>query len=135
MTIKKVSMPKLANGLASSECLQEIVFAYTSYLKVAEEERTKRRGISTWEKVAINKVIAQRDFLMNYLELSFDERAKNFDRLFGLVDQAIAAGNHEQLALVLNSINELAKSSPFKDLVSLSTVQAALDDPEHRWEF
>jgi hypothetical protein len=55
--------------------------------------------------------------------------------LFGVVDQAIAVGNNEQLALALNSITEIAKSSPFKDLANLASVRAALDDPDHEWQF
>ncbi|MBW4602487.1 MAG: hypothetical protein KME29_23705 [Calothrix sp. FI2-JRJ7] len=72
---------------------------------------------------------------MGYLDRSFDERAKNFHALFTIVDSAIASGNNEQLAFTLNSITELAKSSPFKDLANLNNVRAALDDPDHEWEF
>ncbi|AFY32393.1 hypothetical protein [Calothrix sp. PCC 7507] len=72
---------------------------------------------------------------MAYLDQSFDERAKNFRALFAVVDSAIASGNNEQLALTLNSITEIAKSSPFKELANLATVRAALDDPNHEWTF
>lgn len=72
---------------------------------------------------------------MAYLERSFDERAKKFHALFGVVDQAITAGNNEQLALALNLITEIAKSSPFKDLANLASVRSALDDPDHEWKF
>lgn len=117
------------------QCLSELTNAYTEYLKVAEAERTQRREIEANEKVAIAKIHAQRDLLMNYLDRSFDERANNFRSLFEVVDQAIANGNNEQLALALNSIVEIAKSSPFKDLANLTSVRAALNDPDHVWEF
>ena len=42
--------------------------------------------------------------------------------------------NNQQLCLALHAIIELAKSSPFKDIVDLSTVKAALDDPDHVWD-
>ena len=48
---------------------------------------------------------------------------------------AIAAGNNDQLTLALHSITEIAKSSPFKDLANLASVQAALDNPDHEWTF
>ncbi|MDZ8106621.1 MAG: hypothetical protein RM338_13515 [Nostoc sp. DedQUE12a] len=118
-----------------AECLQQVVLAYTDYLKVAEEEQTKRRNIDAWEKETITKINAQRDLLMAYLDRSFDERAKNFHALFAVVDNAIASGNNEQLALTLNSITEIAKSSPFKELANLASVRAALDDPDHEWTF
>lgn len=61
--------------------------------------------------------------------------AENFRAYFAVVDQAIASGNNDQLALALNSITEIAKSSPFKDLANLASFQAALDDPNHVWKF
>lgn len=118
-----------------AECLQQVVLAYTDYLKVTEEEQTKRRNIDAWEKETITRINAQRDLLMVYLDRSFDERAKNFRALFAVVDNAIASGNNEQLALTLNSITEIAKSSPFKELANLASVRAALDDPDHEWTF
>ncbi|MBD2410622.1 hypothetical protein FACHB389_17560 [Nostoc calcicola FACHB-389] len=118
-----------------AESLQQMVSAYTDYLKVAEEEQTKRRDIEAWEKETITKINAQRELLMAYLDRSFDERAENFRALFAVVDNAIASGNNEQLALTLNSITEIAKSSPFKELANLASVCAALDDPDHEWTF
>ena len=116
-------------------CLGEIVFAYTEYQQVVEQERTKRREIDAWESQTIAKINATRDLLMAYLDRSFDERAENFRSLFCIVDQALAAGNNEQLALALHSITEIAKSSPFKELANLASVQAALNDPDHEWTF
>ena len=112
-----------------------MVTAYTDYLKIAEQEQTKRREIEVWEKEIITKINVQRELLMAYLDRSFDERAENFRALFAVVDSAIASGNNEQLALALNSITEIAKSSPFKELASLASVRAALNDPKHEWTF
>lgn len=134
MIAKKVPVEVLGEGCIA-QCLRNIVVAYTEYKIVAEEERTKRRGIEAWEEITIAQIEAQRDVLMKYLESSFHERAENFHILFGKVDQAIADGDNNQLALALHSITEITKSSPFKDLADLSSVRAALDDPEHEWTF
>ncbi|MGD1716964.1 hypothetical protein [Dapis sp. BLCC M172] len=134
-----MSAQKIFNNLdqfvTPTESLERIVEAYSHYMKIAEEEQTKRRGIQAWEKTTITKIHAQRDLLMEYLERSFDERANNFSQMFDVVDRAIATGNNEQLALILDSITRLAQSSPFKDLANLSSVRAALDDPDHEWQF
>ncbi len=130
-----MSTQKIWTAFNPTETLQQMVSAYTDYLTIAEQERTKRREIEAWEKEAIAKINAQRDVLMDYLDRSFDERAKNFRNLFDVVDRAIAAGNNEQLALALHSITEIAKSSPFKELANLASVRAALDDPNHEWTF
>ncbi len=139
MKAKRVPVEVFAKGVKAftspSECLRDIVTAYTEYKKVAEQERTKRREIDAWEKTTIAQINAQRDLLIEYLDRSFDERAENFGHLFCVVDRAIAADNNDQLALALHSITELAKSSPFKELANLASVRAALDDPDHEWEF
>lgn len=136
MSAKKVAMFKqVVEVMNPAECLQQMVSTCTEYMKVAEQERTKRREIEAWEKETITKINDQRDLLMAYLDHSFDERAENFRALFGVVDRAIAVGNNEQLALALNSITEIAKSNPFKDLANLASVRAALDDPDHEWTF
>ena len=90
-------------------------------------------GVSDIQTAA--QIEAQRDCIIQYLERSFDERSENFRRLFAVVDQAIAAGSNEQLALALHSITELAKSSPFKELANLASVEAALEDPNYEWQF
>jgi hypothetical protein len=137
MANKKTSVTvfDLQAFISPMECLSQLAVAYTDYLQIAEIEKTQRREIEANEKVAIAKIHAQRDLLMAYLDRSFDERAENFRSLFKVVDQAIANGNNEQLAIALNSIVEIAKSSPFKDLADLASVRASLNDPNHVWEF
>ncbi len=114
--------------------LVQIAQTYHEYLIIAEQEKTKRLEIKAWETQKLAEIKANRDFLIGYLERSFDERAKNFSSMFDLVDKAIDSGNNEQLALSIHAIVELAKSSPFQDLVNLSQVKAALSDPDHVWE-
>ncbi len=127
--------PILLSAVNPAECLQQIVSTYTEYMKVAEQEQSKRREIEAWEKTKIAQIKQERDLLIAYLDQSFDERAENFRFLFGIVEQSLMTGNNEQLALVLHSITDIAKSSPFKELGNLAYVQAALDDPDHEWEF
>ncbi len=135
MSVKKVATELVNEFVNPAESLQQMVSAYYDYKVIAEQEQTKRREIDAWEKEAITKINTQRDLLMAYLDQSFDERAENFRALFAVVDSAIASGNNEQLGLTLNSITEIAKSSPFKELANLNTVRAALDDPNHEWTF
>ncbi|QMS91817.1 hypothetical protein HUN01_31030 [Nostoc edaphicum CCNP1411] len=134
MSVQKIGAFALAN-INPAECLQQMVSAYIKYKRIAEQEQFNRREIEAWENETITKINAQRELLMAYLDRSFDERAENFRALFAVVDNAIASGNNEQLALTLNSITEIAKSSPFKDLANLASVRAALDDPDHEWTF
>jgi hypothetical protein len=116
------------------QCLNEVVQAWTEYLKIREQEQTKRCEIEALGKVNLSEIKAKRDFLMKYLECSFDERAKNFQSLFLTVDEAILSSDNQQLGLALNAIVELAKSNPFEGLTTLHDVKAALDNPDHVWK-
>lgn len=128
-----MKFPKSINS--PTECLNNIVNECTKYLKIAEQEKTKRREIEKWEKESLATIKAQRDLLMEYLARSFDERSENFRSLFCVVDQALISGNNEQLAIALHTMTEIAKSSPFKELSNLISVRAALNDSEHEWKF
>jgi len=133
MSIKRiVQVVELSNP---AECVCNIVIACTDYMKLAQQEKTKRDEIEAWEKTTITEINAQRDQLIAHLNRSFDERAENFRYLFGVVDQAMASGNNDQLTLALHSITEIAKSTPFKELASLASVRTALSDPDHNWTF
>lgn len=139
MKAKKVPVEVITQGISRFtnpvDCLKEIATAYTDYKTICQQEETKRQSIEAWQTVTVAKIESQRDFLMAYLDRSFDERAENFRALFAVVDQAIASGSSDQLALALHSITEIAKTSPLKELSNLASVRAALDDPNHEWKF
>ena len=69
-----------------------------------------------------------RDVLKDYLEKSFDERSSIFLKQFEVVDKALATGDNAMLSMGLNAINELAASSPFKELANINSVQQMLTD-------
>lgn len=100
--------------------------AATDAVKFCEVQKTKREEIRADRDVRIARLRVQRDIVMDYLERSFDERRFLFDRQFEVVDHALTTGNIEELALSLQSINDLAKSSPFKALADIGNVQRAL---------
>jgi hypothetical protein len=118
-----------------SDCLQQIIFAYSEYQTVVAQEKVRRCQIESWEKTNLAEIKKTRDIFLSFLDNSFSERAKIFAGLFDVVDQAMASGNNENLGLALDKIIELAKSSPLEDLANISTVQTALLDPNHEWKF
>ena len=54
--------------------LDQIVSAADEWVKVVQEESTRREEIRAWESVQRERIIAQRDVLVRGLELTFDER-------------------------------------------------------------
>ena len=94
--------------------------------KFCEVQKTKRAHIRAQAEVAIHQIDAIRDVLKDYLERSFDERRKIFDKEFEVVDKCLANGDTQALAVTLNSITALAQSSPFKALADLGNVRKTL---------
>jgi hypothetical protein len=127
-------MKNIGGSTNPIESVEKVVQACSDYLKIAEQECTKRRNIEAWEKITLKKIKSSSDFLMAYLERSFDERSEGFRRMFDALDRAVETGNNEQLAATLEAVVKLAQSSPFKDLSDVNSVRAALDDPDHEWE-
>lgn len=86
-------------------------------IKFCEEQRTERERIKAESKHKIEQLHAQRDFLLNYLDKTFDERKSQFDNYFKALDKAIEANNPQMMAMCLNSISNLALSCPFRPLI------------------
>ncbi len=120
--------------LQALRAFNSVVEAYYAYMRVVEEEATKRRDIEAWEKTQITGINAKRDFFLSYIDKAFAERAENFRRLFNSLDGAMAGGSIEQLGLILHQVTELAKHSVFSDLADLERTKLALKDPNQHWE-
>lgn len=117
------------------KAVHEMILMAGEVRKYEEAQVTARVSIAAERDVALARIQAEKDNLERYLSRSFDERAENFDRLFGVVDNALETNNMEALALGLESVIHLAASSPFKDLRSVENTAAALTDPSHEWDF
>jgi hypothetical protein len=102
---------------------------------VVEAQRTERARIASDAKVEIARIHAMRDCLLQYLDVSFDERRKNFDALFSCFDAAHERGELKETALVLDTIVQLADSSPFKALRDAAFTAKLLKDKGTKWEF
>lgn len=100
-----------------------------------QRQRTERARIEAETQVRLAEIEAKREIFLNYLDMAFAERKENFNRLFNTVDAALANGSNEQLAMALNSINELARATPFKDLVDVNRTKELLTKPGHEWKF
>lgn len=113
---------------AAAESFNNFVKVAGEVAKFSEVQKTKRTQIRANADVAIKKVEAMRDVLKDYLEKSFDERSSIFLKQFEVVDKALATGDNAMLSMGLSAINELAASSPFKELANINSVQQMLTD-------
>jgi hypothetical protein len=102
--------------------------------KPHEVESTKRTRIRAYEETEVARIRAAEKVLQGYFEQVFAERRGNFEQLFSRLDDALEKGNGEATAVVLQSIVDIARTSPLADLGDLSQIRAALDDPDQVWD-
>lgn len=106
---------------AAVDAIRLVVESANEWMRVQQEQKTERQRIDAWESTQLAVIHTQRDYLLNALDCTFDERAENFRRLFDTLDTAMtsnAPDSAARVADVLGSIDSLAQSSPFKDLKS-----------------
>ncbi|MBL0265746.1 MAG: hypothetical protein IPQ05_18240 [Leptospiraceae bacterium] len=123
--IQKYKKPQALNPL---EAIQILTKEIKEYKIVAEQEKTKRKNITAWENTTLEKIKSQKEIILKYLDSSFDERKSNFESLFASLDKSLDSNNTEQMGIVLNTILDLAKSSPFKDIMNNEKLQDFIDD-------
>ena len=117
-----------------SQVLQTMVDAASDWVKEVQQAKTERADIAAWERVQTGRIHAQREVLLKALDLTFDERRENFRRMFDGLDRAMDAGDAGQAASLLESITDLARTSPFKELANVQVIASELKRPERVWD-
>ncbi|MGY1722745.1 hypothetical protein [Blastococcus sp. SYSU DS0533] len=114
--------------------LNNVVDGARDYLRLREEEQTKRAKIDAYATVEVARIQEASSFLKQYFEQVFAERSTTIDGLFRHLDIAMTNGDGRATEAALQGIVDLAKSSPLVDMGDLSQVRKAMDDPDHVWE-
>lgn len=86
-------------------------------IKFCEMQETERTKIREESKRRIAQINSQRDFILTYLDKTFDERRYQFKRYFDTLDCAIQQNNPQLMATCLQNISTLSTSSPFRPLI------------------
>ena len=114
--------------------LNNVIDGARDYLRLREEEQTKRAKIDTYATVEVARIHEASSLLKHYFEQVFAERSTTIDGLFRHLDVAMTSGDGKATEAALQGIVDLAKSSPLVDIGDLSQIRKALDDPDHVWE-
>ncbi len=125
---------KVAPALDAFGALSTIVDATAAYLKLREEERTKRAVIGAYKDLEVERIKSAENVLKAYFEHVFAERANTITELFTRLDDATARGDDAVLGGALTAIVDVARSSPLATVGDLGQLRKALDDPDHVWE-
>lgn len=113
----KNKMPSLVKEIpapttAAIDAFNNLVNAWKDCKNTAEIEKTKRESIKSWRDTNIKAIEENSAILKLYLERSFQERAVTIKGTFERLDQALADGNTEAVALMMNAIVTIVKDSP-----------------------
>lgn len=130
----KVLPRKGVPGLDAFSALSTIVEETSAYLRLREQERTKRANIEAYAKLETDRIKAAENVLKQYFDQVFAERAHTIDELFNRLDDATARGDDGSVAGTLSAIVEVARSSPLATVGDLGQLRKALNDPDHVWE-
>lgn len=131
-------LPPLGRAVTDVDALaalKNMVTATSDFLKIREQERTKRAQIDTYKTLECERIRAAEAVLRRYFEQAFAERDSNFRELLARVDQATDAGDAQAMSQTIGAVVALAQNSPLADLGDLGELRKALDDPDHRWTF
>ena len=125
---------KLGANVNPFQVLQTMLEAADGWVTEVQRAKADRAEIAAWEHVQTDKIRAQQEVLLKALDLTFDERRENFRCLFDGLDTAMASGDAAQAASFLESITDLAKTSPFKELANVEIIVSELKRPERVWD-
>ena len=127
-----------AKAMAAGNVMESarlIVSDITNMVNMIQQETTKREAIRANRDIIIEKTKAFREIMLLVMDRTFDEREKQFDGYFALLDKAIDKSDAPTVSGILTNMINLAKDSPLKDLISIAATQTALKDPNKVWEF
>ena len=118
------------NPASAGKFFEAIATVATSLRDIAVS-RTERVRIEEEARVELARVEMARATLLRYLDRSFDERHRNFEHLFAVLDRALAEDRMDAVASVLTTVVALAAESPFKALSDARRAAALIEDREH----
>ena len=107
--------------------LETIITSFLEYKQVVAQEKTKREQIRAWRDVELERIRAQEELFLTYLDRVFDERRANFAKFFEVLDHAVETENVAVITTTLESVTALAATSPFKDIATVAQVRQVLD--------
>jgi hypothetical protein len=114
------------NADAAAGALQQIVQAFSQMVTISEQESTKRAAISAQLEARMEEIASSERMLAMYFNKIFAERDKVFTRFFDELDRARESGDTTHVAQALTGLVDLARETPLKDLLNLSTIHAQL---------
>jgi hypothetical protein len=112
---------KAATSLAPAVDSFTVITAFLEYLRVYQEESTKRAEIAARRDVLVTAITVERDFITMYFERRFAERRDALERFFAILDQGVEAGDTIVIDRSLAGILGILQDNPLKDFETFRT--------------
>lgn len=95
-----------------------VIQACLDYLRIREEETTKRTYIAAQREVLVQAISSERELLIHYMGQRFAERKAALDQLFAILQQGVEARDHHIIDQSLGGILGILKDNPLSDLAT-----------------
>ncbi len=109
---------KSLTGVAQALDSLAVIQACLDYLRIREEETTKRTYIAAQHEVLVQAITTERELLMHYMGQRFAERKAALDQLFVILQQGVEARDHHIIDQSLGGILGILKDNPLSDLAT-----------------
>lgn len=114
--VKKVAdVTKLAGSAANSLDALAVIREALEYLKIREQERTKREMIWSKRDVLVTALNNEKEVILAYFEHRFKERKATLEQFYDVLHRATRSGDSGQLQIALDGILGIVKENPLKD--------------------
>ena len=97
----------------------DLVSAWKEYQNTAEQEQTARAAIAAERNVRIKAIKEQAKLLRDVIGKTFDERARNFDEYFHILNKSLEEKNDKGIDAALTLILAQTKISPMAQVTEL----------------
>lgn len=108
-----------SNPLMLAEAGSELYNAFNDYTKVVEEEKTKRLASDNITKANIEGIRAQKDILLNAINLHHETNKQALDKMFDVVDSALESGDNQKLELALSAMVHITQNGNLQQISQL----------------
>ena len=125
--ITKSGAKKLTPALDATSGFNNLVTAWKEYKTIQENEATRREQIWADRDVKLAAIREQANTIRQLIEGTFDERSKNFDQYFDLLEKGFSSNNDQMINSALALIVNQTQVSPMAQAAQL---MQSINDPD-----
>jgi hypothetical protein len=120
-TINKTLVTRVSRSAASVVASADPLAVITEaldYLKVREQEKTKRTHIRAKRDVLVHAINAEREAILQYFEQRFAERHAALEQFYQLLNAGVAAADTSSIDTALRGILGILQHNPLQDFAT-----------------